>query len=265
MTRMTDRFVKPMSKSKLKNTRGTMNGVKNSMTSGVPTIVTRVGVISSGVVNGKATSLPTPTVPTAAKAVNATGAVQVQVVIDENGNVVSATAVSGHPLLRASAEAAARNSKFSPTMLSGQKVKTTGIIAYNFNNGAATVSAGNQTVAENPQIPLTEAEMKLQAMKDKLHVWVYDLVERLQKNVSKPTANEANFVKDGKASVHIQLSLLTPEIRNFIASLGFEFEVEGFETIGGKKTLVLIGKIPIEELSQIAEIEEVTIISPNVK
>jgi Ca-activated chloride channel homolog len=265
MTRMTDRFVKPMSKSKLKNTRGTMNGVKNSMTSGVPTIVTRVGVISSGVVNGKTTSLPTPTVPTAAKAVNATGAVQVQVVIDENGNVVSATAVSGHPLLRASAEAAARNSKFSPTMLSGQKVKTTGIIAYNFNNGAATVSAGNQTVAENPQIPLTEAEMKLQAMKDKLHVWVYDLVERLQKNVSKPTANEANFVKDGKASVHIQLSLLTPEIRNFIASLGFEFEVEGFETIGGKKTLVLIGKIPIEELSQIAEIEEVTIISPNVK
>jgi hypothetical protein len=105
----------------------------------------------------------------------------------------------------------------------------------------------------------------MQAVKDKLHIWIYYLVERLQKEVSTSTTNEANFVKDGKASIHIQLSLLTPEIRNFIASLGFEFEIEAFETINGKKTLVLVGKIPIEKISRIAEINEVMIISPNVK
>jgi TonB family protein len=248
----------------VKRPRGTMNAVKNSIASGIPTTVTRVAVISGGIVNGKATSLPKPAVPTAAKAVNATGAVQVQVVIDENGNVISATPISGHPLLRASAEAAAKNSKFSPTMLSGQKVKTTGIIAYNFSNGVATVSAGNQTVAENPQIPLTEAEMKLQAMKDKLHVWVYDLVERLQKNISKPTANEANFVKNGKASIRIQFSAITPEINKLLYQLGFESETIGFETVNGKKTLIGSGKIPIANILKILEIKEVELISPNI-
>jgi hypothetical protein len=46
--------------------------------------------------------------------------------------VISASAVSGHPLLRQAAEQAARESKFSPTMLSGQPVKVTGIVVYNF-------------------------------------------------------------------------------------------------------------------------------------
>lgn len=88
--------------------------------------------ISGGVLNGKATSLPQPAYPPAAKAVRAGGTVTVQVKIDEGGNVVSASAVSGHPLLKAAAESAARRAKFSPTQLSGQPVSVTGIITYNF-------------------------------------------------------------------------------------------------------------------------------------
>ncbi len=88
--------------------------------------------ISGGVVNGKATSLPKPPYPPAARAVRAAGAVSVQVLIDEDGRVVSANAVSGHPLLRAAAESAARGARFSPTQLSGQPVKVSGIITYNF-------------------------------------------------------------------------------------------------------------------------------------
>lgn len=88
--------------------------------------------ISGGVVNGKATNLVKPPYPAAARAVRAAGAVNVQVTIDESGNVISASAVSGHPLLRAAAVQAARSSKFSPTMLSGQAVKVTGVIVYNF-------------------------------------------------------------------------------------------------------------------------------------
>ena len=88
--------------------------------------------ISGGVLNGKAISLPKPPYPPAAKAVRAAGSVSVQVLIDENGNVVSASPVSGHPLLRAAAAAAARGAKFSPTKLSGQPVKVSGVITYNF-------------------------------------------------------------------------------------------------------------------------------------
>jgi protein TonB len=88
--------------------------------------------VSGGVLNGKATSLPKPAYPAAAKAVQAGGSVSVQVLIDESGHVVSASAVSGHPLLRAAAVAAARSARFSPTLLSGQAVKVSGVITYNF-------------------------------------------------------------------------------------------------------------------------------------
>ncbi|MBC7795893.1 MAG: hypothetical protein H7Z37_03360, partial [Pyrinomonadaceae bacterium] len=52
--------------------------------------------IAGGVVNGKAINLVTPPYPPQAKAVRASGQVSVQVLIDENGDVVSATAVSGN-------------------------------------------------------------------------------------------------------------------------------------------------------------------------
>jgi protein TonB len=88
--------------------------------------------ISGGVLNGKAISLPKPPYPAVAKAARASGTVTVQVTIDENGNVISARAVSGHPLLQAAAVQAARGARFSPTKLSGQPVKVTGVITYNF-------------------------------------------------------------------------------------------------------------------------------------
>jgi protein TonB len=88
--------------------------------------------ISGGVLNGKAIRLVTPTFPSIARTAHVTGTVTVQVLIDENGNVVSASAASGHPLLRPAAVAAARASKFSPTKLSGQPVKVNGVIIYNF-------------------------------------------------------------------------------------------------------------------------------------
>ena len=88
--------------------------------------------ISGGVLNGKAISLPKPAYPPIARQAHASGTVVVQVTIDENGGVISARAVSGHPLLQAVAVAAARGARFSPTKLSGQPVKVTGVITYNF-------------------------------------------------------------------------------------------------------------------------------------
>lgn len=88
--------------------------------------------VSGGVLNGRAINLVRPSYPPAAKAVHASGAVNVQVTIDEAGNVIAASAVSGHPLLRAAAEKSALESTFSPTMLAGEAVKVTGVIVYNF-------------------------------------------------------------------------------------------------------------------------------------
>lgn len=88
--------------------------------------------ISGGVLNGKATSLPNPQYPPSAKAAHASGNVTVEVTIDEDGNVVSARAVSGHPLLQAASVAAARQAKFAPTKLSGQPTKVQGVLVYTF-------------------------------------------------------------------------------------------------------------------------------------
>jgi protein TonB len=87
-------------------------------------------VVSGGVLNGKAISKPQPAYPPIAKAAKASGTVTVQVLIDEEGNVVSAKAVSGHPLLRQAAVDAAYQAKLSPTIVSGQKVKVSGVLTY---------------------------------------------------------------------------------------------------------------------------------------
>jgi len=89
-------------------------------------------IVSGGVLNGKAISKPQPAYPPIAKAARAQGTVTVQIVVDESGRVISASAVSGHPLLQQAAVAAARQARFSPTLLSGQPVKVSGVITYNF-------------------------------------------------------------------------------------------------------------------------------------
>ena len=88
--------------------------------------------IKGGSLNGKAISLPTPEYPVLARQANASGAVEVQVTVDEEGNVATAHAMSGHPLLRAAAVTAAQKAKFSPTKLNGQPVKVTGVVTYFF-------------------------------------------------------------------------------------------------------------------------------------
>jgi hypothetical protein len=86
------------------------------------------GPISGGVLNSKAIYLPVPEVP----AGQATGVVMVAVVIDEQGSVVEARAVSGPPQLHQAAVSAARMARFSPTLLMGEPVRVSGTLSYNF-------------------------------------------------------------------------------------------------------------------------------------
>lgn len=98
------------------------------------------GPRGGGVLNGKAISMPAPTYPAAARAIKAQGSVSVQILIDEGGNVTKAEAISGHPLLRAASVAAAKEAKFSPTIIEGSVVKVAGVLTYNF---VLPDSAGN--------------------------------------------------------------------------------------------------------------------------
>ena len=97
-----------------------------------PAVRAPVKPISGGVLNGKAVKLPPPVYPLHARHARVTGTVTVEVVIDVTGKVISATATGGPELLHKAAEQAAMQARFSPTTLSGQPVKISGVIHYNF-------------------------------------------------------------------------------------------------------------------------------------
>jgi Ca-activated chloride channel family protein len=88
--------------------------------------------VSGGVLNGKALRLPVPIYPAAAKTYGAWGKVVVEVTVDEQGKVIEARAVAGHPFLQQAAVHAARQARFTPTKLSGEPVKIKGTINYVF-------------------------------------------------------------------------------------------------------------------------------------
>jgi protein TonB len=89
--------------------------------------------VSGGVLNGTALSLPSPTYPESARRLRIAGLVTVEVVVDETGKVISAMATGGPSVLRDVAVQAALRARFSPTKLSGQPVKVSGMINYKFS------------------------------------------------------------------------------------------------------------------------------------
>src|SRR6187401_1749256 len=104
-------------------------------------------VINGGILNGKAVKLPKPAYPADAKAAKLEGTVRIKITIDEDGNVISAESSNEpyevvqadgsrvkvdpeyvDPSLIEAARQAALEAQFSPTRLSGQPVKVTGVI-----------------------------------------------------------------------------------------------------------------------------------------
>ncbi len=112
-------------------------GIKSAVSRKMPTVVgdtnpQPAAKVSGGVLNGRALNKITPAYPAAAREAGTSGTVEVRIVFDETGKVIWAKAVSGYPQLRQAAEDAAWQTRFSPTILSGQAVRTSGILLYNF-------------------------------------------------------------------------------------------------------------------------------------
>jgi TonB family protein len=86
-----------------------------------------------GILNSQALDLPKPVYPAEAKKNHVTGQVQVKVVVDETGKVISAEAQFGpEPLLAAAVEAAKR-ARFKPLVVSDVHMKFFGILTFDFD------------------------------------------------------------------------------------------------------------------------------------
>lgn len=85
-----------------------------------------------GFMNGKAVDLPKAVYPEEQRKSRTSGAVQVQILVDETGKVVSAVATFGPDVFREAATKAALRAKFKPMIVDGVPVKVTGILTYDF-------------------------------------------------------------------------------------------------------------------------------------
>jgi TonB family protein len=120
-----------------RETGGTTGGGAATTDGSSPDIIRKSG----GVLQGSAIRRAQPFYPPLAKAARVSGNVVVEVTVDETGDVMAARAVSGHPLMKDCAVAAARAWKFKPTELSGTPVKVIGTITFNF-----TLEDGSQPI-----------------------------------------------------------------------------------------------------------------------
>lgn len=92
----------------------------------------KVGEITGKLGGAKAILLPKPAFSEAARDAGAEGKVKIEIEINENGEPISAKAVSGNPLFYEDAQKAALSSRFSVPKTNGEKTKVFGFLTYNF-------------------------------------------------------------------------------------------------------------------------------------
>ena len=157
--------------------------------------------------------------------------------------VTSAKAISGDPTLQPSAEAAAKSSKFEMPKLSLEIVTVTGILTYDFS-AAKKVGGG-----------VYLRSLRVEARPNKYQSSIKALVDRLK--YGKPAGEKENaFVRGGKADVIVRLTELKPETVDSLKKLGLEVLAEL------SSANAVVGRIPIEKIAELAELDVVTFISP---
>ncbi|HYO91570.1 MAG TPA: VWA domain-containing protein, partial [Pyrinomonadaceae bacterium] len=121
-------------------------------------------------------------------------------------------------------------------------------------NKASGAVLADRTVDRS--VALSPEERKRQEMLTKLHPSIISVIERLVKKNSQPGADESKFIRDNKAEVQIWLTDKTPETMAQLKQLGFEVLLEP------KTGKVVIGRLPIEKLSKLAELKFVRYVAP---
>jgi Ca-activated chloride channel family protein len=113
---------------------------------------------------------------------------------------------------------------------------------------------------DSPELPkdpekVKEAE-RTAALRKKLHVSLFNIVERLKTPDAKPDEGESKFVREGKAEIQIWLDEKTPEVLAQLKALGFELLLDP------EATHVVIGRVPLEKLSALGELKAVRYVIP---
>ena len=223
-------------------------------------------VVAGGIVNGKASRLVQPPYPPAAKAANLGGKVQVRIMIGVNGDIIHAETVSGDPLLADAALAAARNSKFTPTLISGQPVCVTGVIIYNFTTGDPESEAAEKAVTERLKLfylaaHLTKVTDSAKPLDDEdERLLTAELGEVAPAKENTPAA-KINYYRE--SITVLKNKLFGADLWLFEVGQLYSRIAQQFDRADGGKSTMLIQQLNEQELkSDLREIKKLTVSIP---
>jgi Ca-activated chloride channel family protein len=123
---------------------------------------------------------------------------------------------------------------------------------------SGTISADAVGVVDPAQQKLSPKEQKERELLLKLHPSIAALIERVKNKKTQAGADEAKFVRDGKAEIQIWLADKSPQVIAELQKLGFEIVLDP------QSAKMLIGRISTEKLAALAEVKAVRYISPQV-
>jgi Ca-activated chloride channel homolog len=103
---------------------------------------------------------------------------------------------------------------------------------------------------------ISPAEQKRVLLEAKFHPSLVAVIDRLQEKEMGLSADEARFVRDGKAEIQIWLTDKSDETLAKLKELGFEVVLDP------KTAKLVIGRLPIEKLNSLAELKFIRYVAP---
>ena len=103
---------------------------------------------------------------------------------------------------------------------------------------------------------LSPEEQKRAQFQAKFNPAVLAVVDRLKVKNSVPGADEAKFIRNGKADIQVWLTEKSDETIAALKALGFEVVLDP------KSAKLIIGRLPIEKLAALADLKSVRYVAP---
>jgi Ca-activated chloride channel homolog len=125
-------------------------------------------------------------------------------------------------------------------------------------NSAPTVLSVTASELRDEDSKSLKEQQQRAELRQKLHRSVLVVVEKLQKKEALSTADEAGFIRNGKAEVQIWVTEKSAESLATLKELGFEVVLDA------KTSKLIIGRLPIDKLETLATLKFVKYVSPQV-
>jgi hypothetical protein len=112
--------------------------------------------------------------------------------------------------------------------------------------------------SSDPPVVQSVDKKESDELRPKLHPSLFAVVEKLRTKETPTAADEAGFIRNGKAEVQVWLSDKSQGSLAKLKELGFEVVLDA------KSSKLIIGRLPVEKLEALAKLDFVKYVSPQI-